>query len=834
MAVQPTGKVTLLFTDIEGSTRLLERLGTERYGEALELHRRLLREAFERYGGYEVDEEGDAFFVAFGSAPEAVAAAARAQRALASAEWPDGGAIRVRMGLHTGAPVPAPPKYIGIDVHKAARIMAAAHGGQVLVSAVTAEVVGAKLRQLGEHRLKDFDEPIALFQLGDGEFPPLKTISNTNLPRPVSSFVGRATEVADVIALLQSGSRLVTLTGPGGSGKTRLAIESAADLVGEFKAGVFWVGLAPLRDSALVLQTVAQALGAKEELQAHIGERELLLLLDNLEQVIDAAPELAGLLESCPNLRLLITSRELLRVRGEAEYEVLPLADPEAVELFCARAQIDPEPAIDELCRRLDNLPLALELAAARAKVLSPNGILERLSQRLDLLRGGRDADPRQATLRAAIEWSHDLLDEQEQRLFRQLGVFAGSFDLDAAETVADADLDVLTALVDKSLVRQTEDGRFFMLETIHELAVEQLEISGGDAIRDRHANHAIDQAAEPLRGWRPVWIDSIGRSYADFRAALEWLQEHGAEARFTMLVCRLASYWDSVGDLSEGRRWIESMLSTTRVVTAERIHARNLLSQALRLQGAFPEARAQTDLARAEATELGDVDALADSVAHRGAIEYADHELDKAWAHFEEAITLLEQIDDQSLLPVIRHDLGLIALAKGDLPEARALFERVLEEAVGQGYSGLEANALGSLGLVALGEERAEEALDRFREAFPLYFELKGQAMPAAMDAYGVAAALSLRGEVGRARALVAAVDAYLDRIGGVPEGPQASAREDVISTAADRLSASVVEAARVTGSGLPLEKAVAEALSPSSQPPIADGTQAERSGGG
>ena len=342
MAVQPTGTVTLLFTDIEGSTRLLERLGAERYGAALELHRELLREAFDRHGGYEVDTEGDAFFVAFPNACEAIAAAARGQRALAGAEWPDAGAIRVRMGVHTGEPVPAPPKYIGIDVHKAARIMAAAHGGQVVVSAETAKLAARDLTPLGEHRLKDFDEPVALFQLGDDDFPPLKTVSNTNLPRPASSFVGRATEVADVTALLRNGTRLVTLTGPGGSGKTRLAIETASELVGEFKAGLFWVGLAPLRDPELVLPAIAQTLGVPNALDEHIGEREMLLLLDNLEQVIDAAPALATLLESCPKLRLLVTSRELLRVRGEAEYEVLPLADPDAVELFCARAHGDP------------------------------------------------------------------------------------------------------------------------------------------------------------------------------------------------------------------------------------------------------------------------------------------------------------------------------------------------------------------------------------------------------------------------------------------------------------------------------------------------------------
>jgi predicted ATPase len=300
--------------------------------------------------------------------------------------------------------------------------------------------------------------------------------------------VGRDHEVVDVTDLLRNGSRLVTLTGPGGSGKTRLAIESASELVGEFRAGVFWVGLAPLHDSGLVIQTIAQTLGAKEDVEAHIGERELLLLLDNLEQVIGAAPELAALVEACPNLRLLVTSRELLRVRGEVEYEVLPLPEPDAVELFCARAQVEASPGVEELCRRLDNLPLALELAAARARVLTPEQILERLAQRLDLLRGGRDVDPRQATLRATIEWSHDLLDEHEQQLFRRLAVFAGGCTLDAAEDIADAELDTLQALVEKSLVRST-GGRYWMLETVHDYAMERLAEAGGhDEVARRHA----------------------------------------------------------------------------------------------------------------------------------------------------------------------------------------------------------------------------------------------------------------------------------------------------------------------------------------------------------
>src|SRR5947208_9231437 len=337
------------------------------------------------------------------------------------------------------------------------------------------------VQALAEHHLKDFDEPVALFQLGSERFPPLKTISNTNLPRPASSFVGRQREREELLHLLRNGSRLVTLSGPGGSGKTRLALEVAAELVSAFKAGVFWVGLAPLRDPALVLDTVAQTLGAKDGLTDHVGERELLLLLDNFEHVTEAAPELSQLLAACPNLRLLVTSRELLRIAGEFDYPVRPLAGAEAVALFCERSHLEADETIAELCRRLDDLPLAVALAAARPRVLTPTQILDRLSQRLDLLKGGRDADPRQLTLRATIEWSHELLSREEQTLFRRLAVFSGGCSLDAAEEVAGAALDPLQSLVDKSLLRHTNE-RFWMLETIRAYARERLAGSADEA----------------------------------------------------------------------------------------------------------------------------------------------------------------------------------------------------------------------------------------------------------------------------------------------------------------------------------------------------------------
>ena len=450
----------------------------------------------------------------------------------------------------------------------------------MLLSAATRACLDAEVTELGEHRLKDFAEPVAIFQVGRERFPPLKTISNTNLPRPASSFVGRERETAEVLELARA-NRLVTLSGPGGSGKTRLGIEAAAELVGEFKAGVFWVPLATIRDPALVPDTIAQMLGAKDGLVEHVGERELLLLLDNLEQVVDAAPELATLVESCPNLHLLVTSRELLRVRGEVEYAVPPLTDEEAVSLFCERVRLLSDETVAELCRRLDNLPLALELAAARTAVLTPEQILDRLAQRLDLLKGGRDAEARQQTLRATIEWSHDLLDADEQRLLARLAVFRGGCTLDAAEAVADAELDTLQSLADKNLLRHTGD-RFWMLETIREFTLERLQASGeANDLHRRHADHflALAEEAHPLEWEYSTEIfDRLETEHDNLRATLAWLESQGETQQVPQLAGALGGFWGPRGYANEGFRHLERALAANDIATPAR--ARALLAE--------------------------------------------------------------------------------------------------------------------------------------------------------------------------------------------------------------------------------------------------------------
>jgi predicted ATPase/class 3 adenylate cyclase len=705
----PTGTVTFLFTDIEGSTRLLHELGPEGYAAALAGHRRVLRDAFARHGGVEMGTEGDAFFVVFSAAPDAVQAAREGQEALRS------GPIRVRMGMHTGTPHLTDEGYIGEVVHRAARIAAAGHGGQVLLSKETRDLVSVDATDLGEHRVKDFAEPVWIFQLGKERFPPLKTISNTNLPRPASSFVGRDREVQEVVALLNNGARLLTLTGPGGSGKTRLAIETAAEVVPDFKAGVFWVGLAPLRDPALVSSTISETLGAKDGLADHIGQREMLLLLDNLEQVIEAAPELAALVEDCPNLRLLVTSRELLRVRGEVEYPVLPLAEPEAVELFCARSRLEADESIARLCARLDNLPLAVELAAARTSVLSPAQILDRLARRLDLLKGGRDAEARQQTLRSTIEWSYDLLDVDEKRLFARLAVFTGGCTLESAEAVAQADVEILQSLIEKSLLRH-ENERFWMLETIREYAAERLEASGeAPELRSHHAEHfrALAEEAEPhLWASSREWFDRIEREHENLRAALGELEARGEAQLVLGMAAALSEFWDERGHQAEGRRRLENALRADDHPTAARAKALNGAAAVALSGGDAAAARRWAEEGLELHRRFRDRRGIADSALHLGGAVGNEGNLERAQHLLQESLELFEDLGDQHSTLVARRYLAWAVHGLGDLERERHLLEHNLHEARAIGNERMEGSTLGALAMAAAAEGHLDESL--------------------------------------------------------------------------------------------------------------------------
>jgi predicted ATPase/class 3 adenylate cyclase len=812
----PRGTVTFLFTDVEGSTRLLGELGAEDYAAALAEHRRLIRDACSRHAGVEVDTQGDAFFFAFPTAHGALAAARAATDALAT------GRVQVRIGVHTGTPLVTDEGYVGDDVHLAARVGAAGHGGQVLVSASAAahiEPSGSEPRalplvELGDHRLKDIAEPVAIFQLGNGSFPPLKTISNTNLPRPASSFVGRERELSEVLARIERGARLVTLTGTGGSGKTRLAIEAAATLVPEYKAGVFWVGLAALRDPALVSETIAQTLGAKDGLAEHVGERELLLLLDNLEQVIEAAPELSALLRACPNLSLLVTSRELLRVQGEVEYPVQPLAESEAVALFCERSRLERSEDVAELCARLDSLPLAVELAASRTKALSPAQILERLSQRLDLLRGGRDADPRQQTLRATIEWSYDLLKEDEQRLFRALSVFAGGCTLDAADEVADADLDTLQSLVEKSLVHFSNE-RYLMLETIREYAAECLGSAEAEAVSSRHTKYFLrlaEEASVHVRYDSSEWTDRLEVEHDNLRAALDRLEADGETQLVLGLVGAIWRFWFRRGHLAEGRRRIESALAADERPTAARaraLHGATVLTFNL---GDTAAARPWAEEALSLHRELGDAWGIALSLMILGGQATEEGDPATAVPLFEESVRRFRDLGDERYGLMAASNLAWAYEELGDRERARAQHEEVLRGARALNVEEQQAHSLLELAMLSLGERRVADAVSPLRESLVLWHQ-RGNTLWVATNLIHVAAALSLRGEPREATAVLSAGEAIRARIGNRSAWLD-ERREEALATLRSELDERGFEEAWAQGNTMKIDEAVAYAL--------------------
>jgi predicted ATPase/class 3 adenylate cyclase len=790
----PRGTVTFLFTDIEGSTRLLDELG-DGYADVLAEHRRLLRDAFAGHGGVEVDTQGDAFFVAFGSAADAVAASADAQRAL------DGGPVRVRMGLHTGEPLVTEEGYVGIDVHRAARIAAAAHGGQVLLSQTTRDLLaeGFGLCDLGEHRLKDLSRPQRLYQLGDRQFPPLKALNETNLPPQPTSFIGRERELREVMNLVGA-SRLVTLTGPGGSGKTRLAVHAAAELADEYDDGVWFVPLAPVEDAALVEAAIAKALGAQGELEPHLRGKHALLVLDNFEHLLDAAPLVAGLAAG-NGISLLATSRARLGVAAEHEYPVPTLARGDAVLLFEARARLrnpsfEPVSEVDEICQRLDGLPLAIELAAARAKILTPAQILERLGRRLDLLTGGaRDAPERQRTLRSTIEWSYELLDEEERTLFARLAVFGGSFAIEAAEEVVDAELDGLSSLVDKSLVRETGQGRFFMLETLKEFAGERLEESDeAEVFRSRHADWALAlaQRAEPHlegRADQGSWLDKVEPERDNLRIASATLRRLGRGEDALRLVTAIWRLWFARGPISEGRHLVETALeSAPAEPTVDRIRGLRVLGNFHHAVGNWAGGAALFAQALELSRRAGDEREEALALLGAAGAASAQGELEAAKEHVQEAVRLARKAGDPRTAAVAASMLGVMALHDCDYLRARDCFEESIAT-IGGEELGTAVN-LGNLALVAFRLGDLSEAAAKLRENLALSARLHDH-MCTIHALEVLAAVLAARGELPLAARILGASAGLREGEGLSLQELEAELHEETVRLVRDRLGA-------------------------------------------
>lgn len=794
----PEGAVTLLLTDIEGSTRLLHRLGAQGYAKLQGEHRDLLRAAFNRHGGIEVDTQGDAFFYVFPSALESVRGAVASQRALATHPWEHGEPVKVRMGMHTGEPQRTDEGYVGVAVNTAARIASAGHGGQILLSDHTAELVAEELREdvitlrdMGEHRLKDLDQPLRLQQIVipelPSDFPPPRSAQTrpNNLPTPLTAFVGRAQAVVKIRdLLLKPDVRAVTLIGPGGTGKTRLGLRVADEVLHNMEDGAFFVGLAAVRDASLVPFEIAASLGLKEEadkaildsLCEYLVERELLLLLDNFEQVQDAARDIATILARCPGVKILTTSRQPLRISGERGFPVPPLELPdkdarlnreqiaanEAVRLFVERAQsVDYEfeltdtnaAQVLEICRRVDALPLAIELAAAKLWEMDVSQLLEGLDRRLALLNEGAvDLLDHQRTLRDLIAWSYDLLEEDLRVTWRRLAVFAGGCTLESADNVCNVEgtrdmryeldelmsrsllsMDLGSAGAEK-VVPGKDQRRYAMLETLREFATELLDSSPEAAqVKQRFGRWSLDLAeqAEPmLRGSESTsWLDKLDHETANFRAALDLALDpatHDYDLALR-LGAALHFFWYRRGYLTEGRERLLAALEVGEPVEPiNRAKALYAAAALCRQQNRVDEAQQFAEGSLSIYRDLNERDGAAGVLSMLGAIAQRREDYDTAADLLHEAVAHLEQTGNRERLGVTFNLLGINEQMRGQIDAAGVFYAQSLEMGRAIDDQNVIGTALINLGEVSQIAGRSGAAADYYRDALRIWSEIK------------------------------------------------------------------------------------------------------------
>jgi predicted ATPase/class 3 adenylate cyclase len=916
-----TQTLTFLFTDIEGSTAMLQRLGPA-YAEVLTGHHEVIRASLAAHGGKEVDTQGDAFFAVFTSPAACVAAAVQMQQALASYSWPAGETLRVRMGMHSGEALETPVGLIGIEIHRGARIAAVAHGGQVLLSAATAALIrdsmptGASLRDMGLHRLKDLGRPEQIFQLEAGglaaDFPPLRSLDNpallNNLPAQVSSFIGRDAEISEVRRLVTT-SRLVTLTGPGGVGKTRVSLQVAAELLDGMGDGTWFVDLAPIQDPDLVAATVAHVLGIGQEpgrqltdtLADAIGHRSLLVVLDNCEHVLDACAKVADvLIRNCPSLVLLATSREPLGIDGEHVHRVPSLDTPsegddmgaisnaEAVRLFVERAAQQGAPlawdqrtasTVGSICRRLDGIPLAIELAAARLRMMSAAELAARLDQRFTILTGGsRAAMPRQQTLLAMVGWSWELLNTAERQLLARLSVFAGGFDLTAAETVAageEAPFDQvvlhLGALVDKNLVQFDDTGsgpvRYRLLETIREYAarkLDELDPAAANNTRLAHRDHylAFAEAAGPqlVRRDQAEWMDRLDVELDNLRAAIACSLELDDAAPGLRTAASLRVFWKARGHAEEGADALRALLELPTARADMLVRARALACAAYLLEqtGGYSVAEQYCDEALAIARSAGDELLVADLLYIRAFFLLRRGQPDAALPLIEsgldlvqglddphlagrllsarsfavdiggdhagaardliESLRLLRQVGDRREMGTILGNLGYAELSLGELDSARAHLVESLDifRALNDRHGVVYETF--NLGLAEFlgGSPGAAEV--RFAESFDLARRLRMKAS-AAYALLGLAVATSDETDMRRSVRLHGAADQLLTELGETVEPLEDGLRDQDRQRLRAAMGADNFEAEYAAGRGLTTEEVVVLALG---NPPV------------
>ena len=759
----PSGTVTFLFTDIEGSTQLWD-AAPDAMRVALARHDALVRAAIVDANGHVFKTVGDAFCAAFAMAPDALEAGLAAQRAIEDEPWPDAARIKVRMALHTGAVESRDQDYFGGTLNRVARLLATGHGGQTLLSQTTYELVrdslptSVSLHDLGAHKLKDLARPEQVYELRHPElrtgFPPIRSLSThpNNLPQQITSFIGREKEIAEVSALLQA-SRLVTLTGAGGSGKTRLALQVGADVLERFPDGVWVVELAAVTDPGRVPQTMAAALGVKEEagktiaetLKDYVRPKQLLLILDNCEHVLDACATIADLLlRHSPSITIMATSRQSLGIAGERTYRVPSLSLPdrkerpsprglsmyEAVRLFIDRASLvradfrvtnENAPALASVCWHLDGIPLAIELAAARARTLSIEEIDARLDQRFRLLTGGsRTSLPRQQTLRSLIDWSYDLLRPEEQRLLQRLSVFAGGWTLEAAESVCAGDevpamdvLDLLTSLADKSLVVvDPGDGRsrYALLETVRQYSAERLvESRGLETVGRRHCDYYLALAETAQRRLhdsdQAQWLQRLQQEHENLRAAFECALADASVGTALKFCSMLKKFWSVRGYFVEGRESCDRALER-----AGAVELAQLRSQVLHTAGELAYFQCDYPVAKARCAEsvqlkrrLGDQRGVSISLNILAGVAFEQGDNATAWTLSQESLGITRAIGDDNLSAWVLRNLGEIAISEGRIAAARPLLEEALSIERKEGDVGGMAAALGILGDLAL-----------------------------------------------------------------------------------------------------------------------------------
>jgi predicted ATPase/class 3 adenylate cyclase len=865
----PTGTVTFVMTDIEGSTRLLQALG-DGYPDLLATHYRLIGDSCAGAGGTLVSTEGDGMFVVFSDASAAVRAALDAQRRLAHHAWPHDAVVAVRMGLHSGEGRLLGTTYVGLDVHRAARIAAAAHGGQIVLSDTTRALAaarlppGVELRDLGEHRLKDLEGAERLFQLiapeVPSDFPPLRSLKGLvrDLPTQLTSFVGREREKNELLELLRA-NRIVTLTGPGGTGKTRLSIEVASAYVGPVDESVHFVALAPISDPELLVPTIAATLGVREiasrsirdSLVEQLQERSTLLVIDNVEQLITAAPAIGDLLAAAPKLKALVTSREPLRISGEQEYPVPPLEVPDtypgapleellsfdSVGLFVQRARLvrpafelsaANAAAVAEICARLDGLPLAIELAAARSRLFDPYDLLTRLDRRLTFLAGGRDVSERQRTLRGAIDWSHELLDEAEQLLFRRISVFAGGCTVEAVEAVCapgEPDLDVVegvSSLHDKSLLRRDEavlDGmRVSMLETIRQYALERLDASPEAAeIRSRHAVFFLDladRASQHARGPDGrQWLDRLEGELDNFRAAIRWAIDSGDLDPGLRLAAALDPFWIFGNHQREGRRHLDDLLAqpSANQLREARAAALGTAASIAAWQADYDASRKLGQQSLEIYRDLGDVAGIARQLSSLGYAALAKDPVDarrlfaESIAAFREAGEPPEMGESLGGMAMSEMQLGRVAEATAHLTEAILIFEGARDEPVALIAAGLLGLCDRLAGDLTAARKRYVDVLIRSHRV--------GADVVTSMPLAAFADLALLEGDAERAAILIAAQARLAERLGGTPTFNLVGI-PDVDDRARAALEPARYEAAVARGRSMPLDEVVRLAL--------------------